>query len=323
MRMKKTLFLTVLFIFMLSVAGPAFAQDEAPAPEAPTDPARIFLPVVFRLPDTYLVTGQVKDAQDLPLSGATVVSDWGPTAVTDLNGVYRMTTYGGSQEIIASKDGYNFDPLAADLNLNQDMTNLNFTAVSTDEASVNGCYNLLLNPNFEGLGGWNISFAKNPSSYTMQYFFSPVWSMLSGVPLWTANPFPYEYTTGEFWQSTLVPIPWDATVVNLRMRLLPRSSDYWGYHIPEQAAMDAAFSPNAPDATESQYGHIRDAANTTTLRQLFKWFPIDSYYWLYRSYDLRDFRGQTISVLFGATNDGWGGNTALYVDDVYLYYCLP
>ena len=323
MRMKKTLFLIVIFVFMLSVASPAVAQDGAPAPGTPDDPPRIFLPLVMRMPVSYLVTGQVKDAQDWPLGGVTVASDAGPVGLTDVNGVYQITTPGISQKIVAAKDGYNFDPGIAELNVAKDLTNLNFTAISTSEPSVAGCANVLYNPNFEGLGGWNISVANNPSSYTQQYWYSPVWSMLSGVPLWTANPFPYEFTTGEFWQPTMIPIPWNATVVNLRMRLLPRSTDLWGYHITEQAAMDAAFDLNAPTATESQYGHIRDAANTTTLRQLFKWFPVDSYYWLYRSYDLMDFRGQTISVLFGAANDGWDGNTALYVDDVYLYYCVP
>jgi hypothetical protein len=323
MKLKHLLTTLAIFIIFLSVVAPVQAQEEPPAPARPDADIMVFLPLVIRYIPTYDVTGQIKDAQDLPLSGVNVSSDMGQTAVTDENGVYKMTTPFGSQKIAAVKDGYTFEPGTADLSINANMNNLNFTAISQEEASVAGCANLLLNPNFEGVGGWNISLANNPSAYTSQYWYSPVTSMLSGVPLWYANPFPYEYTTAEFWQPTVIPIPSNATVVNLRMKLLPRSSDYWGYHIAEQAEMDAAFDLDAPDATESQYGHIRDAANTTTLRQLFKWFPIDSYYWLYRSYNLMDFRGQTISVLFGAANDGWDGNTALYVDDVYLYYCVP
>lgn len=321
--MKRLLSILAIFVIVLSMASPVLAQEGQPEPDHPSGSTILYLPLVTRLSPAYTVTGQIKDAEDVPLSGATVSTSFGQASITDANGVYQMVTSGGIQTITAVKDGYKFEPGVADLTVSTHMRNLNFTAVDKDEASLATCENLLLNPNFEGFGGWNISPANNPSVYTMQYWWSPVWSMLSGVPLWTANPFPGEFTTGEFWQPTLIPIPANAYVVNLRMRVLPTSSDLWGYHIAEQAAMDAAFSPDVPDATESQYAHIRDAANTTTLRQLFKWFPIDSYYWLYRSYNLMDFRGQTISVLFGAANDGWNGNTALYVDDVYLYYCTP
>jgi hypothetical protein len=54
---------------------------------------------------------------------------------------------------------------------------------------------------------------------------------------------------------------------------------------------------------------------------LFKWYHENLAYWLSRQFDLTNFRGQAISVLFGAANDGWNGNTALYVDDVYLEVC--
>jgi len=324
MRMHKVLYLIGMMVFILAIATPGAAQDGPTAPNWPDDGMlHLFLPGVIQQYFPFQLTGQIKDAQDFPLSGASVVSDMGRMSVTDANGVYQMTTGAGSQKVSVSKAGYNFEPASADLNISSDMNNLNFTAVSTGEASIAGCTNMLLNSNFEGAGGWTISPAKNPSAPTSTAWFTPVTSMLSGVPVGSVNPFPGEFTTGEFWQSTGVAIPADAYIVNLRMHLLPRSSSYWGYHLAEQAVMDANKDLNAPDATEAQYGHIRDSANTTTLRQLFKWFPIDSYYWLYRSYDLRDFRGSTISVLFGAANNGYGGNTALYVDDVYLYYCTP
>lgn len=195
-----------------------------------------------------------------------------------------------------------------------------------------GCQNLLGNPDFEAATNWNISVANIPSAYTTQYYYSPVQSMLSGIPVGAINPFPHQFTTSEFWQPTTVAIPSNANYARLKVRLLPRSSDLWGYHLAEQAALtqqslqsqlSGPNAVNAPDAVESQYLHIRDAANTVTLAQLIKWFPVDSYNWLYREYDLLPFRGQTISILFGAANDGWDGNTALYVDDVFLEACAP
>jgi hypothetical protein len=329
--MKRLLFLTAIFMLILAIASPAIAQEGAPAPNWADAETRIFLPTILQDNNPFNLSGQIKDAQDVPLSGATVVTDGGQVGITDINGVYQMATHAGDLQLAASKEGYDFKPGTADLTVNADMHDLNFTAVSKSEGSLLACTNLLINPNFEGVDGWTISPANNPSSYTQQFWWSPVWSMLSGWPLGTTNTFPNQYTTSEFWQA--VTIPANATIARLQMYLLPRSADPWGYHITEQAAMDASFQLNAPDATESQYAHIRDGANTTTLYQFFKWFPISSRWWLYRSYDLThlrqdathhlDLRGQTIGVLFGATDWGDGWNTALYVDDVYLYYCTP
>jgi len=204
--------------------------------------------------------------------------------------------------------------------------------VCADSITYTGCQNLLGNSEFEAVGNWNISLANIQSAYTNQYYYSPGWSMLSGVPVGVINPFPHQFTTSEFWQPTTVAIPSNANYARLKVRMLPRSSDLWGYHLTEQAELtkqslqsqlSGPSAVAAPDAVESQYLHIRDAADTLTLAQLVKWFPVDSYNWLYREYDLLPFRGQTISVLFGAANDGWDGNTALYVDDVFLEACAP
>ena len=196
--------------------------------------------------------------------------------------------------------------------------------ICSDDITLSGCDNILLNSELtDGGGGWTISPANIPSVYTTQYFFSGPNSMQNGVPVGAVNPFPFQWTTSEFWQPTTIPVPVNAYYARLKMRLLPRSTDLWGFHLAEQAALDKATELNASLAAESQYGHIRDTANTATLRLLFSWFPCDSYNWLYREFDLLDFRGQSIAVLFGAANDGWDGNTALYVDDVYLEVCAP
>jgi hypothetical protein len=327
MKISRLIYLTGIFVLIMSLTTPALAltksgvvQDGTPGPAWPDGQPAIFLPLVRNFSPSFTISGQIKDAEDLPLAGVVIAGNKGQTVTTDVSGVYRMPVVEGEQKIAASKSGYDFEPAIAELNIDKEMNNLNFTAIKADATAPTGCQNLLLNSDFEGAAGWTISPAKNPSILTTQYYWSLSHSMLSGVPIGSINPFPHEFTTGEFWQPTTLVIPATATYVKLKMFLLPTSTDFWGYHIAEQAAMDAAKT-NAPDASESQYGHIRDATNTTTLRQLFKWFPIDSFFWLYREYDLREFRGQTISVLFGAANDGWDGNTALYVDNVILEVC--
>ncbi len=507
--MKKRLCLLGIFVLVLAVFQPVMAgsmdgvnlQGDLPPGEPDDDLVFLFLPTVITISHTYSLSGQIKDAQDIPLSGATVWSDIGRITSTDANGVFQLEVGDGEQILSAQKDGYDFDPLSAELDVQTDINNLNFTAlaacrdeipnpsfevvpyywnpisgnangytpyysasqantgfisgftgiqvgqvdrvswsrwrsheiyipttatsadlslfywpsssdtglaaepampdmiglntespdlptyddaqyinivdvnnliigqllwtrsnaqtwtatgalsllpwvgriiklefgtyndgfsgvtsaffddvqVTVCDGAIPSCTNIMLNSNFEGVDGWVISPANIQSTYTTQYWKSAFQSMLSGVPVGTVNPFPYQWTTGEFVQN--VTIPADAISARLKMRLLPKSSYQWGYHVEEQAALDAAKNTNAPEATESQYGHIRDATNTTTLFQMFKWFPIDSAYWLYREYNLIAFSGQTIGVLFGAANDGFNGNTALYVDEVYLEVC--
>jgi hypothetical protein len=332
--MKKLLTSIAIFVVILSIATPALAQDGPTKPEKPAGADNmLFLPLVTKLSPSYQVTGQIKDAQDLPVAGATVSTEFGQVAVTDAFGVYQVyVPVGLKRHIVASKPGYDFEPGVADPDISNTMNNLNFTAVSkADQISLATCTNLLLNPNFEDATGWTIHNPGNnhPAAYTQERWFSPVWSMLTGWSLSVTNTFLNQFTTGEFYQS--VTIPATADTVRLQFRVLPRSADWWGYHIEEQAAMDAAMALNAPDATESQYAQIVSSTDIDdTIFQMFKWFPINSYYWLYRSYDLTnlggahlDLRGDTISVLFGATDWGDGYNTGMYVDEVYLYYCNP
>ena len=338
--MKRLLTLIAILVVLLSVASPAVAQDGPPAlNRLEVNEYTVFLPLVTRLTPAYTLTGQIKDAQDLPVAGATVTTEFGQVGVSDVNGVYQVGVPVGQRQIVAAKDGYDFEPAVADLDISKNINNMNFTAISkADQLSLAACTQLLLNPELDsGVAGWTIHNPANnhPAAYNNDVFFSPAWSMLVGWALGTTNTFTNQYTTGEFYQTVTIPAAVDRAV--LQFRVLPRSADYWGYHIDEQAAMDAAMDLNAPDATEAQYAQIVSSTDIDdTIHQMFKWFPIHSQYWLYRSYDLThlqhgidnnghfvylDLRGDTFSVLFGATDWGDGDNTGMYVDEVHLYYC--
>ena len=514
--MKRILSLSVIVMLFLAMVQPAaagplsvVAQEGNPPPEAPTLANPIYLPAVMVPLYTYTVSGQIKGANDLPLSGVSVASDTGEKATTNANGVYQMAVQRGERQISASKPGYNLDPRPAWLNLNKNMNNVNFssgaactqpvpnpsfetvpyywnpisgmangykpiystlhantgttsgltgildgypnlgswsrwrtheitipisatsadvslfywpkstetvmkaegetpsivglnadaeklptagdfqyiavidaatnvisvtlmsslsnaqawTASGTlsflafagktiklefgtvndgfggvtstffddvvvtvcDSGSVVTCANLLTNSDFTGgATGWTIRTALLPSAPATDFFYSATTSMLSGVPLASTPPAYGQWRTSEFFQQ--VTIPATATSALLKVRILPHSSDLWGYHIAEQAALDSLIaSGNAPEAAESQYGFICTNCSAikdiTTLKTLFKWYPIDSANWLYREFDLKEFKGQSIGILFGAQDWGDYGNTSLYIDDVYLDVC--
>jgi bacillopeptidase F (M6 metalloprotease family) len=42
---------------------------------------------------------------------------------------------------------------------------------------------------------------------------------------------------------------------------------------------------------------------------------------MYNTYDLTVYAGSTIKLQFGTYNDGFGGVTAMYVDDVSMQIC--
>ena len=510
--MKRLIYLTLTFVLLLSAATPAMAgtpygvgQEGVQAPQE----QHLYLPFVTSLGRSHLVMGQIKNAQDVPMSGVSVSAGGEHTALTDANGIYRLVLPPGKQTLAPSLDGYNFQPTQAKVDLGKDLNDQHFTAVLTctqvipnpgfelvpfywnpisgaaggytpyystaqvysgtysaftgiapwqpnvvsysrmrsheitipygataadvslqmwqqttepvllkpeavdmpvgfdpespdapilyedmqyiavvdpytneilqwllwsrrndqtwtpvgpisllqwagrtikiefgvynngwggttsaffDDVYVSvcpgtqpptiGCTNTLLNSNFEGTNGWLIRTANYPSAYSTAYAYSASRSMQSGIPLGLANPFPYQFTTGEFFQPVIIPA--DAYYVRLRMALLPQSTQWYGPSPagPEASASEGdTYDPQALAATESQYAYLMDSTGIIERALLFRWYHWHSAYWLYREYDLINFRGQAIGVLFGAANDGWGGNTALYVDDVYLEVC--
>ncbi len=532
--MKKYLVLSIILIGLVTLVGPVAgvsAQEGEPEPlveDVLTE--KLYLPLITTFTSSFQVSGQIKDAQDQPLSGVTVSNGNGATAVTDDFGFYSLNVPYGAQEFTASKtagggspaqcpfqpwcqnnfsvaEGYNFDPGVVQLDVDQNIDNLDFTALlacgnavqnpsfeinpfywnpiggfangytpyyTTDlaltgiysgatgikpgeenkpswsrwrsheifipvgstsanlslwmwpqttevvfdepvkpftppvgfnadaidesisaelpdmqyiavlDAATNTvlgylyttpllndqawlwgnfnllayagqvikiefgvfndglggvtsayfdeivvdvcpltvsptCTNYLVNSTFEGFGGWISQPANIPSVYTTEYAYSPIWSMLNGLSVFQVNPFPGIVTTSEVIQPVTIPL--GAYYAHLRVRLLPRSTQYAADLPLDQLDMSDAYDPSILAQTESQYAFIMDPTGTTSHRMLFKWFADDSLNWLVRDFDLFDFRGQNISVLFGAGNDGLGGNTGLYVDDANLIIC--
>jgi len=51
------------------------------------------------------------------------------------------------------------------------------------------------------------------------------------------------------------------------------------------------------------------------------WQRKDTQAWALHSFDLSRYAGDYVRVQFGTYNDGWGGVTAMYVDDASLQVC--
>ena len=82
---------------------------------------------------------------------------------------------------------------------------------------------------------------------------------------------------------------------------------YWWYPVSDDTGSDAQYvfliGDSAPFPITVQWEHRNDQA------------------WIQTTYDLAPYRGRTFDLLFGTYNNGYGGVTAMYVDDVSILAC--
>ena len=94
--------------------------------------------------------------------------------------------------------------------------------------------------------------------------------------------------------------------------------------LPDQAELLPGLTdgqlPTAP-TNDAQYALILDSNNNTLATLL--WTRQNSQAWQQHTYDLSAYAGQTIRILFGVYNNGTGGITGMYLDDVSLDACRP
>ena len=222
--MKKLLYLTTILVLCMSfatpvVAGPAVrvAQDGVPAPQQPGEAGTIiYLPTVMLMMPSYTVSGQVKDAQDVPLSGVTVKDANGRTATTNINGQYSMVVVGGNQVLSPAKPGYNFDPVTARVKISQSLADQNFTAVAACDAPI-------LNPSFETVPYyWNpISLNANGYEpyYTNEKANTGIESSFTGIRDSQLN-----IASWSRWRTHEISIPITATSADVTLFLWPKTS---------------------------------------------------------------------------------------------------
>jgi hypothetical protein len=75
----------------------------------------------------------------------------------------------------------------------------------------------------------------------------------------------------------------------------------------------------APLANDVQYAIILDV-NDNVL-EFVMWKLSNEQYWVWHQFGLLRYAGRSIKVQFGTYNDGWGGISSMYVDDVDLEIC--
>lgn len=175
------------------------------------------------------------------------------------------------------------------------------------------CRNYLNNSSFEATRDWYIPLTVYPADYSTDRAYSGSRSMRTGILKLLDNV--YSYSDAE----QLVTIPANADSATLRIWLYPISGEAVDAPVPPIPNMNTFQFGKAPLANDVQYILVLDQ-DGNWIDTLF-WQRRDDRSWVYFEFNLRKYAGDTIYIHFGTYNDGYGGVTAMYVDDAELEVC--
>ena len=159
-------------------------------------------------------------------------------------------------------------------------------------AAAYSCTNLLLNSDMEGGSGWIFGMTPAQGGFSTAQYVSPYRSASLGIS-GAGNVTSYSS------MRQVVNAP-SGPLLQLRLQILPFSQPY--------------------DANDIQEILIMDPTGSTALRTLWSTTAATGV-WQTLNFDISEFAGQSFMLYINVYNDGYGGRTGMYVDDVYLELC--
>lgn len=175
------------------------------------------------------------------------------------------------------------------------------------------CQELVVNNNFDGNNGWVILNTGYPAAYSNAQYHSPYRSMRSGI----VNPVDNTYSYSDFRQ--VVTIPSNANRVTLSTWIYPISGEALILSQPDTITPTGRPFSETTLSNDLQYLLILDQYQNWI--DTLIWQRSDSRVWTNMQFDLSDYAGWKIMLQWGTFNQGTGGITSMYVDDVTLQAC--
>ncbi len=185
------------------------------------------------------------------------------------------------------------------------------------------CQELLRNGGYEGGDGWVFGSTPRPAAYTTKTVRSGGRALRAGIEPGTANVESYSSAYQAF------RVPREAASATLR---------FWWWRRTEEAplaqaqalSLEAAALPVLVDgwpalqvvAPDTQQALLLDA-DTRVIVARISVDRVNDGGWVQQTYDLMPYRDRNLLLYLNAYNDGAGGRTWMYVDDVSISYCLP
>lgn len=261
---------------------------------------------------TNTIAGKVSYSDGVPASGVTLSTNTGLVTSTDSAGNYSFSSLpDGTYTITPSKTGFSFTPGSVSVTVPPDQLTQNFTANLTA-----ACYQEFANSDMETDTAWVIPVTEYTAGYTAAWSNNGARSMRTGI----AIPEDNRYSYSPFRQTSIIPV--NAARVTLDYWMFPVSTEATSIAVPEEPQLWSFFEEiGSTLAGDVQYLLILNQYNQIV--EQIMWERTNSQVWENRIVDLTRYAGWIIKPHFGTYNDGLGGFTTNYVDDVYLEICVP
>ncbi len=173
------------------------------------------------------------------------------------------------------------------------------------------CGSIVTNGGFETSDAWVIPVTEFSAIYTTDKQHSGSRSLRAGIPSGGSNRYAYSSAS---------------QVVSISASAKSATLNFWYYTTSSEAA-SKPLAPRptgttfslGPSTNDLQYVMVFDLSENLLTTLL--WERSNSQSWNSGQYDLTAYKGQTVKLYFGTYNDGVGGVSAMYVDDVSLNVC--
>lgn len=176
------------------------------------------------------------------------------------------------------------------------------------------CVDLVVNGGFERNAGWQINNTAYPAAYVTFPVFSGARSLRAGIVHPPDNV--YSYSSA---QQTIF-IPAGPPSVKLSFRLFATTTGTMAARLTPPPIVPTSPLDQTQLADDAQMVLLFDSNGRQHVLLFQRQWYSD---WQLREIDLTPFRGQAVTLYFGVFNNGTGGVTGMYVDEVAVGYCLP
>jgi hypothetical protein len=321
-RISQVILVIALLLSSVAISPGVAVQGKStegqPVSQTTPDPAgtKVYMPVI-RLDPSYTVTGQVTDSLGKPVANVKIVNQDGRSAYTDASGKYTLGGLpAGSNGLAPAKNGMIFSPSLSQVKLPVTNSPQDFKAYQQ-------CPDFVLNGSFEDSTAWQQPVTEYTAGYTTAAAHTGVRAMRTGITDAAQNKYSYSSTRQP------IKIPKGTTGAILRMWLYPVSSDTSTLAMP--SLPNGLEMDNEALGSDGQYVLVVDPEDdpydpdTGELLETLLWMRSNDQQWGLYEFNLSEYASPTedvwIKIQAGTYNDGIGGVTSMYVDDVVLELC--
>ncbi len=173
------------------------------------------------------------------------------------------------------------------------------------------CTEKFSNLSFENDNAWGIPITQYTAGYTTNQAKTGSRSMRTGIEYTSHN----HYSYSDAYQSASIPLA--SNSATFKMQIYPMSTESTTLALADRPT--ATLLSSQALSGDVQYVLILDWYGNWIDTLL--WQRKDTQTWELHSFDLSRYAGDYVRMQFGTYNDGWGGVTAMYVDDASLQVC--